>query len=528
MSRFDRRTLLNALALSGAATMAPRAFAENERKTMGQRLRPHFGYEDVIKRARELHDAPYDAKPPKLPAALSKLDFDAYREIRFKPEKSPLGPSSGPFRLQLFHLGFIYTRPVVVNTIRDGIATPVPYSPSLFDFGHTKIEKNLPVNLGFAGFRLHYPLNSPHGLDEVVSFLGATYFRFLGRGQAYGLSARGLSVNTGGDDEEFPFFREFWIETSKKHPNKATIYALLDSASVTGAYQFDLYPGVESVMEVQATIFPRKDNVKFGLAPLTSMFFYGENHTKFHRDYRPELHDSDGLLMHERSGDWIWRPLRSAPIVTMSTFPQPSPLGYGLVQRDRHFDHYQDLDLNYQIRPTYFVQPHADWGDGRIELLELATKDETADNVVAYWTPTKPPPADKPFIYSYRIRALLEAPDLSPKGHAINTWWTAPKALGSSEQVSADERRYIVDFSGGDLGFYRNDPNMVKITASTDQGKILRTILVPNPHIDGFRAMIDVKFDRYQTTNMRAQLHAGKRVLTETWLMPWTAELKKP
>ena len=156
----------------------------------------------MVKRARELAAAPYDGSAPKLPDALSKLDFDSYRDIRFKADKSPI--TTGPFRLQLFHLGYGFKRPVVVNTIRDGIATPIPYSASLFDYGRNKFDKNLPVNLGFAGFRLHYPLSSPHSQDELVSFLGASYFRFLGRGQSYGLSARGLSVNTGGDDEEFP------------------------------------------------------------------------------------------------------------------------------------------------------------------------------------------------------------------------------------------------------------------------------------------------------------------------------------
>jgi glucans biosynthesis protein len=531
MPQVNRRFLLNALAVSGASALAPRAFAQasnpaNAPSNGGQPPAPHFGFEDVVRRARDLAGAPYDAQPPKLPEALTKLDFDSYRELRFRPDKSPI--TTGPYRLQLFHPGFIYTRTVVVNTIRDGIATPIPYSPNLFDYGRNKFDKNLPVNLGFAGFRLHYPLNSPHGSDELVSFLGASYFRFLGRGQSYGLSARGLAVNTGGDDEEFPLFREFWIETSEKTPEKATIYALLDSASVTGAYQFNLFPGEESVMEVSATIFPRKDNVKFGLAPLTSMFFYGEDHQKFYGDWRPELHDSDGLLIHAKDGEWIWRPLRSAPIVTMSTYQQPSLKGFGLVQRDRSFDHYQDLELNYEIRPTYFVEPHGDWGDGRIELLELATKDETADNVVTYWTPSKTPEAQKPFTYSYSIRALLEAADLSPLGQAKNAWVTSAKALGSGEATGADERRFIVDFAGGDLDFYRNDPSMVEIAASTDKGKILRTILAPNPHIDGFRAMIDVQYDRYQAANIRANLHVGPKVLTETWLMPWTAELKAP
>ncbi|MCI4680668.1 glucan biosynthesis protein G [Rhodoblastus acidophilus] len=528
MPQIDRRFLLNAFALSGAAALAPRALspaaAEPSGAAGGRPPAPRFGFDDVVKRARDLAAAPYDAAMPKLPEALNRLDFDAYRDIRFKPEKSPI--TSGPYRLQLFHPGFIYKRPVVVNTIRDGIATPIPFSTSLFDYGRAKFEKNLPVNLGFAGFRLHYPLNSPHGQDELVSFLGATYFRFLGRGQSYGLSARGLAVNTGGDDEEFPYFREFWIETSAKQPEKATIFALLDSASVTGAYQFELTPGDESVMEVAATIFPRRDNVKFGLAPLTSMFFLGEdrNSGKPSDDWRPELHDSDGLLMHTATGEWIWRPLRAPRVMAMSTFPQDHIKGFGLVQRDRNFDHYQDLELLYEIRPTYFVEPHGDWGEGRIELLELATKDETADNIVAYWTPTTPPPSGKPFSYSYRIRALLEAADLSPAGRVVNTWKTWPKALGSNETVDVGSRRFIVDFAGGDLAFYAQDPSTVQINASASLGKVTRTILMPNPHIKGFRAFVDVQVEPGQSTNISAFLHAGPKKLTETWLEPWIAE----
>jgi periplasmic glucans biosynthesis protein len=532
MPPIDRRALLNgtfnALALSGAAAFAPGALAQAQVQPPTTTPAPaqpqRFGYQEVVKRARDLANAPFDALPQKLPEALTRLDFDSYRDIRFKADKSPLGPANGPFRLQLFHPGFIYGRTVVVNTIRDGISTPVPYAPGLFDYGRNKFDRALPVNLGFAGFRLHYPLNGPHDLDEVVSFLGASYFRFLGRGQSYGLSARGLAVSTGGDDEEFPFFREFWIETSKDEPDKATIFALLDSASVTGAYRFDLFPQVESVMEVSATIFPRRNNVKFGLAPLTSMFFFGEDRGKCSDDFRGELHDSDGLLMHSGSGEWIWRPLRAPRVVTMTSFASPNVKGFGLMQRDRNFDHYHDIDLSYETRPSYFVEPRGEWGDGRIELLELATKDETADNIAAYWTPTTPPDAGRPFAYSYRIRSVLDAPDLSPNGRVVNSWKTVPKALGSAETVSISSRRFIVDFAGGDLGFYLKDPSQVEVSASTSKGKVLRTILQPNPHIDGFRAMVDVEIQPGEATDVRVFLRAGPRALTETCLIPWIAE----
>ncbi len=216
----------------------------------------------------------------------------------------------GNFRLELFHLGHLFKRPVTVNVLRDGIPAPIPYASNLFDYGRTKLAPNLPVNLGFAGFRLRFPINAPHVWDEVVAFLGASYFRFLGRGQRYGLSARGLAIGAGPRlNEEFPFFREFWIETPSPTAEHIVIYALLDGESATGAFRFDLVPGTETYIETNVTLFARKAIPDLGLAPLSSMFFVGKNDRRFSDDFRGELHDSDGLLMHTGAGEWIWRPL---------------------------------------------------------------------------------------------------------------------------------------------------------------------------------------------------------------------------
>ena len=348
-----------------------------------------------MRRARDLATAPFDAAIPPLPDALNKLDFDAWRDIRFRPDKAFLAGNGSQFRLQLFHLGHLFKRPVTINIIRDGIPTPIPFTTSLFDYGHTKPEKPIPVNLGFAGFRLHYPVNSPKVFDEAIAFLGASYFRFLGRDQRYGMSARALAIDAGTDAEEFPFFREFWIDTPEPNANRATIYGLLDSQSTTGAYRFDLYPGVETAIEVSTTLFPRKADVKFGLAPLTSMFFLGENDHRFNEDFRPELHDSDGLLIHSGTGEWMWRPLRNPVKPEMSSFFDRDLKGFGLLQRDRDFDHYQDLDLSYELRPSYFVEPRDSWGEGHVDLVELPTPNETNDNIVASFAPrrVRPSPA---------------------------------------------------------------------------------------------------------------------------------------
>jgi len=480
-----------------------------------------FSFEDVIRRARELAALNYEAASAKLPEALQNLSYDDWRDIRFRPEKSLFASKDSPFRLQLFHLGHLYKQPVVINLIRDGIAAPIPYTSSLFDYGHNAFAKPFPVNLGFAGFRLHTALNQPNLFDELIAFLGASYFRLLGRGQHYGLSARGLALANGTETEEFPIFREFWIETPVAGADHATLYALLDSPSCAGAYRFDVYAGVESFVEVTANLFPRKILTHAGLAPLTSMFFIGASDARNAEDYRPQLHDSDGLLIHSGTGEWIWRPLRNPHHPENSAFVDKDIRGFGLMQRDRSFEHYQDLDLAYERRPSYWVEPREGWGEGRIELVELPTSDETNDNIVAMWVPASPAEPGKPLVFGYSLKALLDDAHVSPGGQALHTFQTLPRARGAGDAIPLGATRFIIDFAGGDLAFYLADPGSVELVPTTTRGRILRSFMVPNSHINGFRAAIDVQIDSGQSTDLRAFLRSGTRTLTETWTLPY-------
>ncbi|MBY6241308.1 glucan biosynthesis protein [Methylosinus sp. Sm6] len=531
MNDITRRRLLGAMAAAASVetTGLARAVAQtvqNGQIPNGQipnAQAPRFGFEDVARRVRDLAGAPFEAAPPQLPEQLDRLDFDSWRDIRFKPERALFANIPGAFRLQTFHLGFLYKRPVTVNTIRDGIPTPIPYSPALFDYGRNKFDKPLPINVGFAGFRLHYPLNDPHVFDEAISFLGASYFRFLGRGQNYGLSARALCIGCGDNGEVFPFFREFWIETPQAGSNRAIIYALLDSEAATGAFRFELTAGQESVVDVQATLFARRANVKFGLAPLTSMYLTGENDRRMRDGYRGELHDSDGLLLHGDTKEWLWRPLGNPAQARLTSFADPNLRGFGLMQRDRDFDSYQDIELAYETRPSYFVEPQTPWGEGAVELLELPTPDETNDNIVVSFVGGAAPEVGKPFSYAYRLTSLLDLPRLSPNGRTINTFATSARALGSAEPVTPGAQRFIVDFAGGELAYFVNDPSQVEVVATASKGAVIRSSVAANPHIDGLRAMFDVVTKPGQTTDLRAFLKAGAQTLTETWTFPWTA-----
>jgi len=523
MLELSRRALVVGAAALASAPLVPPAVAQSD-APQGGATTP-FGYQDVVKRARDLAAAPYDPTVPALPDGLANLDYDAWRDIRFKSDKPLLGQQlNATFRLELFHLGHLYKRPVVINVLRDGIPAPIPYTTSLFDYGRNKVDANLPINLGFAGFRLKFPINTPHVWDEVVAFLGASYFRFLGRGQRYGLSARGLAIGGGLRlNEEFPYFREFWIETPAPNAETIAIYALLDGESATGAFHFDLVPAQETYIEASVTLFARKAIPALGLAPLSSMFFVGKNDRRFSDDFRSELHDSDGLFMHTGAGEWIWRPLSNPANPALSVFLDRDPRGFGLLQRDRNFSDYQDLELAYELRPSYWIEPRGDWGEGQVELLELPTSDETNDNVVAIWAPKDGLDAAKSLTYAYRITALTMDQVLSPGGRAVATFRVAPRALGAPESPPPGATRLLIDFAGGELSYYMSDPSLVETIATTSNGKILRTFLTPNAHTRGFRAGVDVAVDPGQSTDLRVFLRSGSKALTETWTYPWRA-----
>ena len=519
MQSLSRRALLVSVVAASGARLVRAARAQSAPAAPAA---PAFVYADVVKRAHDLAGAPFDASIPPLPDAIAGLDYDAWRDIRFKSDKPLLSQPGANFRLELFHLGHLYKRPVVVNVLRDGIPAPVPYAANLFDYGHNKIPAGLPINLGFAGFRLRYPLNAPHVMDEVIAFLGASYYRFLGRGQRYGLSARGLGVGSGARaDEEFPFFREFWIETPDPAAERIVVHALLDGASATGAFRFEIVPALETSVEATATLFARRSIAALGMAPLSSMFLRGKNDHRVDEDFRTELHDSDGLFIHTGAGEWIWRPLSNPADPAVSTFLDNNVRGFGLIQRDRAFDHYQDLDLAYELRPTYWIEPHEGWGEGGVQLAELPTDDESNDNIVAAWTPKANFEAGRSMTYGYRITALTNDSRLTPSARAVNTFRAAPRALGAAEAPPPGATRFLIDFTGGDLGYYLSDPTLVEVIATTSAGRVLRTFLAPNTHISGFRAGVDIALDAGQSCDVRVFLRAANKALTETWTFPW-------
>lgn len=482
-----------------------------------------FEHGVVIERARQLATQPYARPGPDLPQEFDRLSFDDYRQIQFKRDRAFFQQTKSSYRLELFHRGFLFKTPVVVNLVRDGVPSPIPYDPSLFNFGDTKPAGRMPVDFGFAGIRILYPLNRPSKMDELAVFVGASYFRVLGAGQQYGISARGIAIGTGDEKpEEFPDFREFWVEEPVANSTEFVVHALLDGPSLTGAFRMAITPGEETTVAVGSTLFPRVDIPKLGVAPLTSMFFYGENDRAQYRGFRPEVHDSDGLLIRTSTGEWTWRPLMNPAQLKKTSFPEQNVRGYGLLQRDRMFEHYQDLEVRYDLRPSYWVEPQGEWGPGRVELVEIASEAETFDNIGAFWVPETPPKAGETLRRNYVVRTLKLAEKLTPKARAIHTFVTEAQASGGANRGPENIRRFIVDFAGGDLAYWLDQPNRVVTETSATTGKINAAYVVPNLETKGFRLFLDHELEQPgEEAQLRGVLKVGDAILTETWTFMW-------
>jgi len=472
-----------------------------------------FTFDDVGARAQTLAHEAYrsDDRPP--PDELCGLTYDQYRDIRFRPDHALWRAEHLPFEAMFFHLGKYQKAPVRIDEVVAGDVRHVPYDCKDFDYGHNTLAPEKWGDLGFAGFRAHYALNDPAYKDELVVFLGGSYFRALAAGLRYGLSARGLAIDTvGGSGEEFPRFTEFWLVRPAASARTLTVYALLDSPRATGAYQFDVHPGSETVIDVRARVFLRGRVATLGLAPLTSMFFFGENQP--HRtDFRPEVHDSDGLLVATGDGEWLWRPLLDPNQTLTTSFAMRALRGFGLMQRDRSFASYEDAEARYELRPSAWVEPVGSWGPGRVELVQLHTADETNDNIVAYWVPKELPSTGRPLDLAYRVHWQGTEMQRPP-----GAWVVQTRAGRGFAELGDDERQFVVDFTGPSLAALPAGAPVHAVVTAPSNGEIVESNAYRVDATGGWRMIVRVKQTRpNEPTELRGFLQNGKDVLTETW-----------
>lgn len=480
-----------------------------------------FCFEKVIDIARNLAAEPYTA-PPGISEELRNLSYDAWRDIRFQPDKSLWRDENLFFELQFFHPGFVYDRTVRINVVDNGEVSTLTATKEMFDYGNRVQTLEIPEKIGFAGLRIHGPINTPHYRDEIAVFLGASYLRSLARHHNYGLSARGLAVDTASaEGEEFPWFKEFWIAKPSPQSKFLEIHALLDSRRVSGAYRYSIFPGIKTIIKVESVLFLREPVAKIGFGPLTSMFFFGENSNqrKFD-DFRPEVHDSDGLQILFDHGEWLWRPLQNPVNLQVNSFEATNVRGFGLMQRDQDFANYQDLEAHYEKRPSVWVVPRGDWGPGHVELVQIPTQDEIHDNIVAHWVPAQPLEPGKPIEMNYEMRWMNANRILPPLGYVVST--------RTGFDTGKKRRIFVVEFDGKPL---RNLPSNAVLEAEVWAGggtRITDRQVFRNPVTKTWRLAFQIEQEKTSTLEqiipakrplieLRAALKQGETVITETW-----------
>jgi periplasmic glucans biosynthesis protein len=481
-----------------------------------------FDYAWLKGQAHFLATNAYTPPADVLPPGMARLSYDQYNSLRFKTDRSLWGDAGAAFRLQLFHVGRSFAQPVHLFEIVDGQAREILYDPSMFEFEKAGIDAGqMKDHAGFAGFRVQFVTDWK---ADVAAFLGAAYFRAVGGDtRQYGLSARALAVDTAFPrPEEFPRFTSFWFERPAKGAGTMTMFALMDSPSVTGALRFQISPGGSTVMDVDAAFYPRKVIERLGIAPLTSMFYYGENDRRAVNDWRPEIHDSDGLSMWTGGGEWIWRPLTNPAQLHFNSYADENPRGFGLLQRDRAWDHYQDDGVYYDRRPSLWIEPKgAGWGKGAVQLVEIPTTDETSDNMVAFWNPAEKTKPGQEMLFSYRMYWGTRMPYESALAQTIATRTGIGGTVGQKRQYYS--WHFAVDFAGGELGALAKDAS-VEAVITTSSGTTEHVTAHYVEEFKGYRALFDVRppDDSLDAINLRLYLRIDGRPLTETWIYQWT------
>ncbi|KAF1685336.1 glucan biosynthesis protein D [Pseudoxanthomonas broegbernensis] len=516
-----RRQFLTRAAAALAAAGLPLPLLEAAASPVPLGRRHPFDYAWLKGHARALAGRDYAPRSDVLPAPVASLTWDQYQSIGFRQDHALWADlPEARFQARFFHLGLYFKRPVRMFEIAGGQAQELAYDPAMFDYGRSGVPgRRLPKDLGFAGFRL----NSPDDLQrDWAAFLGASYFRAVGSSMQYGLSARGLAIDTGmPQPEEFPDFTAFWLERPAPGSQTLVVYALLDSPSVAGAYRFAITRGEPLVMDVDAALYPRTRIERLGIAPCTSMYQAGENDRRMGWDWRPEIHDSDGLSMHTGSGEWIWRPLGNPQHLRFNAFADADPRGFGLLQRDRDFGHYQDDGVFYEKRPSLWVEPKHGWGRGTVQLVEIPTVDETFDNIVAYWNPEAKPQAGQELLFGYRLFWGEQAPARPPLAECVATRTGLGGVVGQKREYFS--WRFAVDFAGGELAARVASGTAVEAVVEAGRGRVETVSARPLHAIDGYRAMFDVvpPDDSTAQLDLRLYLRSGGRALTETWLYQW-------
>jgi glucans biosynthesis protein len=521
----NRRSVLSA---AGASLVASVLGWPRLGQAAGLRLaapRP-FSFDELAREMERRAGAAYAPEKSLSAEVLNRIDYDAHGKIKFNPAYALFKDGPGEYPVTFFHLGRYFPKPVhmyVLSGDTQPSAREILYDPAYFSMPADSPAHELPKDAGFAGFRFQESRLADQSKlnwrsNDWVAFLGASYFRAIGELYQYGLSARGLAVDVAMPDhpEEFPIFTRFYFQPEVAGSHAVTVYAALEGPSVAGAYRFVMQRDRAVTMDIEARLFLRRDVGRLGIAPVTSMFWFSETLKNTAIDWRPEVHDSDGLALWTGSGEHIWRPLNNPAHTAASAFADRTPRGFGLLQRDRVFDHYLD-GVRYDRRPSLWVEPLGDWGEGAVQLIEFPTDDETQDNIVAMWVPSQPAKAGTKLQLRYRLYWSADEPHPTQLARCVATRLGRGGTPGQPRPPGV--YKFMVEFLGGSLDTL---PFGVKplavLSAASGTFSYVFTEAVPDGVPGHWRAQFDFTPAAPGSVDLRLFLKLGEHTLSETWL----------
>jgi glucans biosynthesis protein len=471
-----------------------------------------FDPSDVIDLARARSQEAY-VPPARFPEAWTNISYEDYVSIWFDVRNALWqDEDQTPLQLDVFPPGLYFPHPIDIAVVENGMARPLKFDFGVFDKTDKFPELPSDETLGYSGLRLRAELEEAGIYQEFAVFQGASYFRAIGTGNIYGQSARGLAINTASPQgEEFPDFRAFWVEKPKPGETKFILHALLDSPSCTGAYRFEITPGQPLVMDVSVRLFLREDLDNVGIAPLTSMFQYDQTNRHRFADFRPAVHDTDGLLITNGAGETIWRPLANPQTLQISAFQDESPTGFGLMQRAREYSDFADLQAHYHRRPGVWIEPKGDWGRGAVTLIEIPTNSEVFDNIVCYWRPEGGLAKGSDIALSYTL-TWGEEVSYGSGLTVLNTM------IGAG--FDDDGTIVVIDFANSDA--VPSDLSQIELIVNASAGEVSSGVLQRNPETGGPRLAFKFHSGELDLIEFRAQLRLAGEPLSEVWLYRWT------
>ena len=489
---------------------------EQEQEQEQERVTHPFDRAWLIAHAKALSTQEFSLPQLDEDSPLNELGYDEYRRINFDQDAAIWARQDRNFTLDLFHPGFLYTTPVKVNLVVGGTSRRILYTTDIFRYDEDVADAKSVAAEGYSGFRVYHPINELSRYEEFLVFQGASYFRAVGKDQFYGLSARGLAINTAQPQgEEFPYFTDFWIERPAEGAETIRLHALLNSPSVTGAYQFDVQPGSPTEIEVTATLFPREELTHYGLGAMSSMFLFDATNRNRFQDYRTAVHDSDGLQVVMQNGEQIWRPLSNPRMLQVSSFESDAIRGFGLIQRHQSFEEYNDSEAKYEKRSSLWIEPMDDWGPGHVELIEIPTSQEVHDNIAAFWQPDLPLQPEGEYTFRYRMYWGSESPVARDEGSIVET--------SSGLELGTENPLFVIDYTGGEtIPNVMSDPNAVEIRAETSQGHIVSVSGNLVEATGNYRAYVQFDPEGEDLSELRVTLHINDEQWGETWLYRWT------